>query len=124
MSARNRRAGKEWERQLKNGYRASGHDTEHHRDTGTKDEGDLILRVGNYHFVCEAKNAALNVTGFLSEASVEAEHYAASRTYVDPENVFPFVDWKRKGKTFDGGVVMLEREVWLRILNVIKELSK
>lgn len=110
-----------WERTLRDGFRASDLDTEHHRDTGTKDEGDLIVRVGKYHFVCEAKNATLNVTGFLNEAEVEAEHYAQSRPYVPAERIFPFVEWKRRGKTFDGGVVMLTQETWLRILKALGE---
>ena len=43
---RNRGAGKRWEKEILDGGRGAGIDTERTRDTGTKDEGDLVLRIG------------------------------------------------------------------------------
>ncbi len=114
-------AGKKWEADSREGFRANGLDTEHHRDTGTKDQGDLAIRVGKYHFVAEVKNAKLNVTDFLRQATEEARNYAEARSsYLDPDRVFCFVNWKRRGMSFMGGVVMLDMETWLRILKELE----
>ena len=118
MANRNAEKGKRWERSLARGFRESGLDTERLRLTGTLDEGDLSIRVGHRHFICEAKDTKLNVTGFLNEAEVEAVNYAKTRGLPE-EWVFPFVTWKRRGSSFKGGAVILDMDTWLRILDAL-----
>lgn len=116
----NRRRGKNWERTLRDGYRKAGHDTEHHKDTGTRDQGDLAIRTkGGRHFVVEAKDKALNVTGFLAEAKVERVNYIEARPYLKQEDVFGIVEWKRRGMTFDGGVILMDKAEFLRLLEAL-----
>ena len=118
MPNANQRRGRDWERKLRDGFREEGFDTEHFRDTGMKDEGDLLVRSSSngHMFVIEAKNAKLNVTGFLEEARVERKHFSESRPYLADDAVHGVVAWKRRGKTFKGGVVMMDMDTFMRIL--------
>jgi hypothetical protein len=113
-NARNRGAGKRWEREIRDGGRAEGIDTEHTRDTGTKDEGDLVLRVGGRFHVVEAKNAKLAPTEFLREAAVEAEHFAEARK-LPGEVVHPVVFVKRARFGFLDGLALLTVRDYLKL---------
>lgn len=117
MANRNGEKGKRWERDLRNGFRGASLPTEQTRDTGTFDEGDLAVHSGNREqiFVVEAKDATLNVAGFLNEAAVEAEHYFRARPYLT-EEVIPVVAWKRRGKGFKDGVIMLTIADFIRLV--------
>lgn len=120
MPNANQRRGRDWERKLRDGFRAEGFDTEHFRDTGMKDEGDLLVRSsGGHMFVVEAKDAKLNVTGFLGEAEIECQHFAESRPYIADDKIHGVVAWKRRGKTFKGGVVMMDMATFMSILEAM-----
>lgn len=98
---RNRGAGKRWEKDIEDGGRALGIDTERTRDSGEKDQGDLAMRINGQHIVVEAKNAALQPGPFVEEALIEAKHYAEKRK-LPASKVHPVVFIKRRGK---GGLV-------------------
>lgn len=113
-NARNRGAGKRWEKEILDGGRAFGIDTERTRDTGTKDEGDLVLRVGGRFHVIEAKNAKLEPTPFLAEAEIEAQHFAEHRS-LPVESVHPVVFVKRRGKGFLDGLALVTIRDYVRL---------
>lgn len=92
----NRARGKTWERGIRDYLRGLGFDIERTRDTGTKDEGDLVIRHGGLYHVIEAKNAKLEPTGFLREAALEAKHFAEHR-FLSPDLAVPVVFVKRRG---------------------------
>lgn len=118
-NARNRGAGKRWQREIRDGGRAAGFDTEETRDTGTRDEGDHVIRDGGRYYVVEAKNATLNVTGFIAEAELEAKHFGEHRG-LDPEIVHPVVFWKRRGKGFLDGAAILTIREYLRLVKAAR----
>lgn len=113
---RNRSAGKRWEAEVRDGGRqAYGLDIERTRDTGTNDEGDLVIREGGHYFVIEAKNAKLEPTGFLAEAEVEAKNYAKRRG-LPSEIVHPAVFVKRRQKGLKDGLVLLTVNEYVRLI--------
>lgn len=113
---RNRQAGKRWEAEIRDGGRSTfGLDIERTRDTGTNDEGDLVIREGGHYFVIEAKNAKLEPTPFLSEASLEASNFAKHRG-LPAEVVHPAVFVKRRQKGLAGGLVLLTVEEYVRLI--------
>lgn len=58
QGARNKRKGAQWETDLREGLRAEGLDVESLRLHGTEDEGDMVIREDDGHWlVIEAKNA-------------------------------------------------------------------
>jgi len=115
-NARNRGAGKRWEKEIEDGGRASGIDTDRTRDTGTKDQGDLVMRPGGGKFVViEAKNAKLEPGPFVEEALIEAAHFAELRG-LDPANVHPVVFVKRRGKGFLDSFALTTTREYLRLV--------
>lgn len=73
-----------------------GFDVDRTRDTGTKDQGDLVIREGGQYVVVEAKNAKLEPGPFVEEALIEAKHFAEFRG-LSEERVHPVVFIKRRG---------------------------
>lgn len=96
QNRRNRGAGKAWERAIEVEGRQMGFDVDRTRDTGTKDQGDLVIREGGQYVVVEAKNAALQPGPFVEEALLEAKHFAEFRG-LPAERVHPVVFIKRRG---------------------------
>lgn len=100
--------------------REAGFDTERTRDTGTKDEGDHVIRHGGRYFVIEAKNAKLAPTDFLRQADIEAKHFAEHRG-LGQDKVHPVAFVKRRGMgTLDGLALLTIREY----LRLIEEVGK
>ncbi len=94
---RNRGAGKRFEKEILDGLRAAGEDVEKLRDTGTRDEGDLVVREGDGYFtVIEAKNAKFEPGVFMAEAELEARHFAEHRGLA-ADKVTPVAIVKRRG---------------------------
>lgn len=119
QNRRNRQAGKTWERDILNYCREYGFDTERTRDTGTKDEGDLVLRHGGRYYVVEAKNARMEPTGFLNEAEVEREHFRQHRNLYDTD-VSGVVFVKRRGKGSAGdGIALMTIDQYLDLIQRI-----
>lgn len=99
-NARNRRAGKDWERTIEVEGRKMGFDVDRTRDTGIQDQGDLALRHNGKLVVIEAKNAKFEPGPFVEEALLEAQHFATKRGLAEAPHAVAFV--KRRGK---GGLV-------------------
>lgn len=112
---RNRGAGKRWEKEILDGGRAQGLDTERTRDTGTKDEGDLVIRHAGKFVVIEAKNAAFQPGPFVEEALLEAGHFAEHRG-LDPASVHPVAFVKRRGKNFLDSFALTTVREYLRLI--------
>ena len=106
----NRGKGKRWESELREGFRKEcGFDIEKLRDTGAKDEGDLVLRDivdGETFFtVIEAKNAKFEPGVFMAEAELEGKHFAEHRG-LDADKVTPVAIVKRRGHGFRKAYVL------------------
>lgn len=118
VAARNataRRRGKAWEREILAGCRALGIDTERTRDTGSNDEGDLVLRLGGKYIVIEAKNVAkLDPAGFTAEAVLEGKNFATHRA-LPPSAVHSVVFAKRRGRAFPEGYALLPITEYIRL---------
>lgn len=115
--ARNRAAGKRWERELREGLREEGMDVESLRLHGKEDEGDMVIRLedGRWPFtrlVVEAKNvASIDPARFSSEAVTEATHYARNRGLGMNARGIAIV--KRRGKSWkDAYVITTVRELF------------
>lgn len=73
-----------------------GLDTERLRLAGKEDEGDLLVRFPQHRLVIEAKNVSrMDLAGWIREAELEANQYAAHRGITVPDFV---VVHKAKGK--------------------------
>lgn len=115
VAARNKSArarGKRFESDLRDDLRAEGLDVEKTPDTGTFDEGDLMVRHAGHRYVVEAKNvASIDLAGFVGEALVEADHYVEHRPGLGRDEVTGLAVIKRRGKgTLDSYVVTTLRE--------------
>lgn len=115
---RNRGAGYRHEYNLTDGLRRRGFDTERIRNSGTKDEGDVVVRRNNYHHLIEAKNTArLDATGFLRQAKVEGGHYSTRRG-LEAGSVLPVAIWKRPGRNSMESVVLMEMDTYLELVKL------
>lgn len=105
----NRGKGKRWESELREGFRGVDMDVEKLRDTGTRDEGDLVLRDivdgETYFTVIEAKNAKFEPGVFMAEAELEGKHFAEHRG-LDADKVTPVAIVKRRGHGFRQAFVL------------------
>lgn len=111
MSSANKRKGTQYESDLVNYFRARGLDAERLRLSGSKDEGDLVLKLGGRPFVLEAKNAkAINLADFVHQAAIEAGHYASARKIPTP-NYAAIV--KRRQHSIDKSYVIAPLHEWL-----------
>lgn len=115
-NARARRAGKDWERQLRDYEREAGLDVESLRATGTFDEGDLVVRAGGYYFVQEAKNEKdYALAGYVAEAAVEGKNFAKHRS-IDQGRVFNHAVVKRRGAPIGKGYVVHTEDEFIRLI--------
>jgi predicted transcriptional regulator of viral defense system len=105
----NKRKGAQWQSDVRNVLRSAAYDVEILELSGKEDEGDLVVRLGNGRYIIiEAKNEqAINISGYLAEASVEADHFAAHRPAVDRENVQPVAVVKARGKSTEDSYVLI-----------------
>ncbi|MGL5852637.1 MAG: hypothetical protein ACRCZD_17800 [Phycicoccus sp.] len=96
MSATNKRKGASWETLLESEARLLGFEADRLRLAGSKDQGDLAIRVGGQFVIVEAKNAAFQPGPFVEEALVEAKHFAELRN-LPADRVHPVAFVKRRG---------------------------
>lgn len=108
----NRAKGGLWEARLRNDFRDAEYDIERTRNTGKKDEGDLVIRQGGLYHVIEAKNVKrVNLPDFVRQAELERDHFAANRGLpLDKVYGAAFVKTAGKASAFDGIVAMSGRE--------------
>lgn len=106
----NKRKGAQWQSDIRNALRNGKYDVEILELSGAEDEGDLVVRLGNGHYVIiEAKNeASLDVPGYIREAETEANHFAAHRPAVDREKVMPIAVAKARGKGVEDAYVLVK----------------
>lgn len=115
-NARNRRAGQEWERELRDGFRDEGFDIEALRLAGAEDEGDMVIRLDGapwytkpgmrpQRLIIEAKNAKWEPGVFVSEALGEAGNYATHRN-LDRGEVLGISIIKRRNKGWKDAYVL------------------
>lgn len=96
MSAANRAKGKRWEHDLLAYLREAGLDAEALRLAGTKDQGDIVVRLDrNMRVIVEAKNSAMQPSVYVGEAQIEAGNYASARGF-DRDSVLPVAVVKRR----------------------------
>lgn len=80
---------------------------------GAFDIGDLAVEIDGTHYVIEAKaTKAIDLPGFLAEASTEAGNYAELNRLA-PERVRPIVIVKRRQHGVSRAYVVQELEWWL-----------
>jgi hypothetical protein len=118
-AAANRRKGALWERDLRVGLRNSAHDTEGLKLAGKEDEGDLVVRTGPRLYVpdfliIEAKDAKMDVNGFVTEAITEADNYARHRD-LDRSRVTGIAVVKRRGKNWREAYVITTLAEYMKL---------
>jgi hypothetical protein len=101
----NKRRGAGFEIDLVDWLRERGFDAERLRLAGSKDEGDVVVRINSEaHVVIEAKapgaGNAIDLAGWMKEAEVEVENYAKARG-LDPNRVGYLLVIKARGKGID-----------------------
>jgi hypothetical protein len=113
-------AGKKYEKDLLDYFRAHNFDTERLRLAGAEDEGDLLLRtpvpltLANTpdRFVLEAKREkGFNLASWVKEARVEADNYAEHRGLMTPPGFL--VVHAARGKGIGQSYVTTTLEEWL-----------
>jgi len=91
--------------------RVNGYDAEKLRTVGRFDEGDIIVKIGGMPFVLECKaQKAMDLSGWVKEAAVEAVNYAIARK-VQP--VHFAVVHKRRGVNASSAYVTTPLYEWL-----------
>lgn len=117
-NARARRRGKDFERSVKEYVRRRGFDYDPLRMTGTRDEGDGVIRLDNgTRVVVEAKNTArLTLAEHVGEARLEAKHYAEHRD-LPPETVIPVLFQKRRGLGTGKSYAVMEVDDLMNLLS-------
>jgi Holliday junction resolvase len=107
-------AGKRYEKLLLDHLREQGYDAERLRLAGAEDEGDLLLRFDHGRTVIEAKRRkGFDLAGWVKEAQVERDNYAAHRELCAPSIGFVVVHYAR-GKNISQSYVTTTLEEWLR----------
>lgn len=107
MSAANRRRGATYELDLLKWFRSIGLGAERLRLAGRDDEGDLAVKDVGITYVVEAKNEkAMNLTGYVREAKVEADNYARARG-LNRADVMPVVLIKKRNAGIDESFVVV-----------------
>jgi HJR/Mrr/RecB family endonuclease len=85
-------AGKAFERELMVFFRERGYEAERLRLAGAEDEGDLVVLStdGKRRFIIEAKRTkGLDLAGWVKEAKVERQNYAAHRSITGGMQTYP-----------------------------------
>ena len=79
--------------------------------TGRNDEGDLAVRLGDLAIVVECKNTrALDLSGFMREATIEALNYQAHRVHASnyPELAVGVSAIKRRNSSIEKTYLCIE----------------
>lgn len=100
-------------------FRESGYDVERLRQTGEKDEGDLLIRTMPFsterRFVVEAKRRkTLDLSGWVAEAEAERDNYVKHRGLMIP--VGAVVIHKARNKGIGKSYVTQTLDDWMETL--------
>jgi Holliday junction resolvase len=110
----NKRRGSAFEVGLREFLKSSEFDVERIARKGKRDIGDLVLvdDIG-HHWVIEAKDVARNeLSKWVAEAAVEADHYA-EHARIDRGLVHWVVVWKRRGQPLGKAYVITDLNEWV-----------
>lgn len=103
--------GATFETESKDIFRAHGYEAERLARTGTKDEGDIIVRewLGFRHVVVECKapglDGTIDIPGWLREARLERGHYADARSI--SEGTLGVALIKARGKAIEDAYLVI-----------------
>lgn len=116
------RAGKAYETNLMKYMRSETIDVERLRLTGAEDEGDLLVRTvweprtNTDRYVMEAKRRkSMDLGGWLREAELERDQYAAHRN-IEPDRVGFVVVHYARNKGLGGSYVTTTLDEWMKRL--------
>ncbi len=104
--------GATFESDIRDWFRANGYDAERLARTGTRDEGDVVVRkdfLGSIGVIeCKAPGAGnkVDLSGWSKEAQLEAVHYAEARGLSQEEVVAALVI-KARGKSIADAYLVL-----------------
>ena len=104
--------GATFESDIRDWFRANGYDAERLARTGTRDEGDVVVRkdfLGSIGVIeCKAPGAGnkVDLSGWSREAQVEAVHYAEARG-LSQEEVIAALVIKARGKSIADAYLVL-----------------
>ena len=111
----NKRRGANWEITLVNWFREKMYDSERTSKKGTRDEGDLTVKVDPGHYlIVEAKNAQrFNLADWLRQAREQAERWTTDRP---GKFGWPVVIIKRRNQPVEKAYVVMELDRFLDLL--------
>lgn len=113
---RNKRAGAKWETDLLAHLQGEGYEAFRIRQTGVKDEGDLIVRLQDgRRLVIEAKSGEMHPGPFVDQATSESENHAVSTRTSCRDNLGLAVV-KRRGHGPGGAHVLVPLQLLLEFL--------
>jgi Holliday junction resolvase len=104
--------GATFESDIRDWFRANGYDAERLARTGTRDEGDVVVRkdfLGSIGVIeCKAPGAGnkVDLSGWSKEAQLEAVHYAEARG-LSQEEVVAALIIKARGKSIADAYLVL-----------------
>lgn len=104
--------GATFESDIRDWFRSRGYDAERLARAGAKDEGDVVVRsdfLGSVGVLeCKAPGAgnAINLSGWMAEAQVEAKHYTDSRG-LQRSDALCAVVIKARGKSISDSYVVM-----------------
>jgi len=104
--------GATFESDIRDWFRANGYDAERLARTGTRDEGDVVVRkdfLGSIGVIeCKAPGAGnkVDLSGWSKEAQLEAVHYAEARG-LSKEEVVAALVIKARGKSIADAYLVL-----------------
>lgn len=109
MSNPARRKGTEWEHRLVRYFRDLGLKAEALRQAGKNDEGDIaVIDDDGFVYLVEAKaEKAIDLSGYVNQAKVEAANYERARG-LPPGFAFPIVIVKRRNHQVERAYVVTE----------------
>jgi len=104
--------GATFESDIRDWFRANGYDAERLARTGTRDEGDVVVRkdfLGSIGVIeCKAPGAGnkVDLSGWTREAQVESVHFAEARG-LSKEEVIAALIIKARGKSIADAYLVL-----------------
>ena len=109
----NKRKGARFETALVEYLRQLGYGVERLRLNGVEDEGDLVIDMGDYHIIVEAKDVASpDLSGPVSESQAEADNYCKHRG-IDRRSVEGIVVKKRRNRPIGQSYVITTLDEYL-----------
>lgn len=114
-SKANKRKGASYETDLVKTIREDGFETDRLPKVGSKDEGDLVVRLPGFHIVLEAKNVkTITLPEFIRQAQEEANNYSQARGCT----TFGAAVIKRRNQSIEKSFTVMELGDYLDLLKL------